>query len=407
MKHPTNERNPLAIIALAGAVGLIVATLFLFAFLFIIPNWGNAFDFYPNWAGSRAVFGGESPYSREMTERIQIAMYGYVRGLDVDQNSFAHPAYSAFLMLPVAMLDAPLATAVWMTFQLLAVGFSILLWLDLLNWRPHPLVFGLVLFGCLVALRHPVNIYLLGQFPGSVLLGFSVAVWLLQRKRDAVAGIALVMCTVPPTVGGTMALVLAGSLALTGRWKTLAALLASLAVFTSITFLLVGFWIPDWLSMLNQYTHYAHPVWPPSVLQLPLAELGLVIAVVMIFATSLARFVRDRGRQHLLELSLTILLCGLVLLPTTGTYYLVLIIPALLATFAYGSVAAISGAIVTILITWLIMASTNGKGSDVEVVIVPIMAWVSWRLALRYPRVHRATQQELDPAPNQPPLVIS
>lgn len=387
----------MAVALVVIAAVAVSALLFVFALTVIIPAWGNAFDFYPNWAGSRAVLSGQSPYTREMTDSIQIAMYGYIRGAQEDQNSFAHPAYSAFLMLPVALLDAPLATALWMTFQLLAVGFSILLWLDLLQWRPRPLVFGLVLLGCLVALRHPVNVYLLGQFPGSVLLGFSAAIWLLSRGRDTAAGIVLVMCAVPPTVGGTMALALAGGLLLVGRWKPLAALLGVLALLTGITFLLLGFWIPDWLGMLNQYTQYAHPVWPPSTLQLPLFQLLFAATVLGIMLASLIQFTRARGQKHLLDFALTVLLGGLLLLPTTGSYYLVLIIPALLAAFAYGSAVAISGAIAAILMTWLILAVSGGKGADIELLIVPVMAWASWQLALRFPRAPARHAPHPDP----------
>jgi hypothetical protein len=340
------------------------------------------------------VLAGESPYSRAVTEHIQIAMYGYVRGPDVDQNSFAHPAYSALVLLPVAVLDAPLATALWMTFQLLAVAISLVLWLDLLRWRPHPLVFGLILFGCLIGLRHPVNIFLLGQFPGSILLGFSTAVWLLQRQRDAAAGVALVLCTVPPTMGGSMALALAGTMLVAGRWKVAAVFVSVMAVLTGITLLRIGFWIPDWLDMLNQYSHYANPVWPPGLLQTPLLELLLVAAVVGMLASAIIRYVRAPGPQELVNLALHITLGGLLLLPTTGTYYLVLIIPALLATFARGSLVAVGAATATIAVTWVILIATQGTGSKLETLIVPLMAWVSWQLALRFPR--RAVRQDID-----------
>ncbi|HYO88213.1 MAG TPA: hypothetical protein VER79_06160, partial [Candidatus Limnocylindrales bacterium] len=76
MEKPTGVRSRAVVALIAVAVVVITGALFVFALTVIIPALGNAFDFYPNWVGSRAVLGGELPYSRAVTERIQIGMFG-------------------------------------------------------------------------------------------------------------------------------------------------------------------------------------------------------------------------------------------------------------------------------------------------------------------------------------------
>lgn len=378
MGEASNKRPLTAILILASAVALIAAALFVFALTVIVPQSGNRFDFFPRWAGSRAVLAGQSPYSQAVTERIQMGMFGHILPESADQQGFAHPAYSAYVLLPVVLLDASVATALWMTVQIMAVGLSVALWILMFRWKPHPLVFGLVIFGCLFVFRYPTNLFLLGQFTGSILAGFTVAVWFALNKQDIAAGVVLVLCTVPPTMGAGLAVVLACVLLLAGRWKVLAGFAASMAVLIGLSILSVGFWIPDWLEALRQYSEYSYPVWPPTLVGSPLVGLALIGVGVSFSVFDTIRFVRNATADHLRDLAVTLLLCAFLLLPSTGNYYLVLILPALVALFASGRWPMKGLGVLILVMPWVVLFATGGTRSNLEMLIIPLLALAGW-----------------------------
>src|SRR5262245_57526620 len=54
----------------------------------------GANDFYSRWIGARAlVLRGQNPYAAEVTQEIQIGMYGQLARPDQDQVAFAYPLY--------------------------------------------------------------------------------------------------------------------------------------------------------------------------------------------------------------------------------------------------------------------------------------------------------------------------
>lgn len=366
------------VLILAAVVLAISLAAFLFVLQTVVPAQGNLFDFYPNWVGSRAVLAGESPYSADVTRRIQLGSFGTTIPEDIDQFAFAHPAYSAFVIYPVVQFDAPVAIALWMTIQLMAMGLSVVLWIHLFHWKPHPLTLGLIVFLCLFVFRYPMNVFLLGQFTGTVLLGFTLAVWLASRKQDVAAGAALVLCMVPPTMGIGLIAALTIPLLLTRRWKVLAAWFVLMGLLTVLSFLAVGFWVPDWLAMLNMYTQLAFPIWPPSLLGVPLAGMILAAAGVLLVVYDAIRVVGLTGPGHLRDLGVSASLCVFLLFPATGNYYLVLVLPALVALLASRSWAARLLALGIILSPWLFLATTDGSRTNIEVLAVPLAALIGW-----------------------------
>ncbi|MBL8146627.1 MAG: DUF2029 domain-containing protein [Anaerolineae bacterium] len=366
------------VLILAAVILAISLAAFLFVLQTVVPAQGNLFDFYPNWVGSRAVLAGESPYSAEVTRRIQLGSFGTAIPAGVDQFAFAHPAYSAFAVFPVVQFDAPVAIAIWMTIQLISMGLCVILWIHLFHWKPHPLALGLVFFLCLFVFRYPMNVFLLGQFTGTVLLGFTLAVWLASRKRDVAAGAALVLCMVPPTMGIGLAAALIIPLLLTGRWKVLAAWVVLMTFLTVLSFLAVGFWVPDWLAMLRMYTELAFPVWPPSLLGSPLAGLILAAAGVSLVAYDAVRLVRRAGPARIRDLGVSAALCVFFLFPATGNYYLVLVLPALVALLASKSWAARILALGIILSPWFFLANSDGSRTSFELLAVPLAAFIGW-----------------------------
>src|SRR4051794_33293525 len=102
---------------------------------------GNLSDLYPRWLGSRELLlHGTDPYSRDVTQQIQLGYYGVV--LDPnnpahpkDQQGFAYPVYVAFLLAPLVNLpfDAVQDTFGWLL--LLVTALAVPLWLVVLRMR--------------------------------------------------------------------------------------------------------------------------------------------------------------------------------------------------------------------------------------------------------------------------------
>lgn len=363
---------------LAAVILAISAVTFVFVLRTVVPAQGNLFDFYPNWVGSRAVLAGESPYSADVTRRIQLGSFGSTIPEDIDQFAFAHPAYSAFVLFPVVQFDAPVAIAIWMTVQVVSMGLATVIWIYLFQWKPHPLALGLVLLLCLFVFRYPMNVFLLGQFTGTVLLGFTLAVWFASRKQDIAAGAALVLCMVPPTMGIGLVAAIALPLLLAGRWKMLAAWIGLMGLLTALSFLSIGFWIPDWLAMLGMYTELAFPVWPPSLLGSPLSSLLLVAAGLALVLYDASRVVRHAAPSHLRDLGVSAALCVFLLFPATGNYYLVLVLPALVALLASRSWAGRLLALGIIVSPWFFLANAGGSRTSIELLAVPLAALAGW-----------------------------
>lgn len=317
-------------IAVLALVNLVLAAgIFWFAYSTLVSETRFNFDFYPHWVGGRALWSGVSPFSDEVTTQVQVGMYGGRVAPDADQNRPIYPAYTGLILAPVLPLPPRLAISLWMTFQLCGVLGSIMLWLLILEWKPPPLALAGMLLGLAFIFRYPINLFLIAQFTGTMLLLQTLAALWLLRGREIPAGAALAVSTVPPTIAAPVAALLLGGFALRGRWRGLLAFIVILGGLTLLSFAFIGFWIPDFLRSLGEYAAYTDPVWAPSLVPPPLALL-VIAASLALLGWSFVRLRRADARQQQIEFIITTVIVGLLLFPQTGNYYLVLLIPALL-----------------------------------------------------------------------------
>ncbi|MCC6801499.1 MAG: DUF2029 domain-containing protein [Anaerolineae bacterium] len=292
----------------------------------VLPR-GQSFDFYPRYVGSQAFWNGESPYSAEVSARIQTGMWNYTLPPEgYDQQRFVYPAYTALVIAPLLVLPVHTAIAIWMSAQYLAVLASIGIWLALLSWRIPGWGLFILLLGFGFAFRYPIDMYMVAQFTGTMLLLISLALLLLARNHDGAAGVLLALATIPPTIAAPLALVLLGSYALHGRWRGLIGFAGALLVLGIVTFVRIGWWIPGFLDGLSAYPGYAHPVWAPGLIDLPLLRVVLVGSVAAVVVKSAFRLMPRRP----LDFAAIAITGTLLLVPQTGSYYLVLLIPPLL-----------------------------------------------------------------------------
>ena len=359
-------------------LALLIAVVMWFNLTTIVPPRHNLFDFYPRWRGGQALWQGESPYSQAITDAIQQGMFGGTLPPEADQQRMVYPAYVGLLLAPLIALPVRIATAIWLAIQLIAVLFTPIIWLQILGWKPRLLLLAALIVGLCIVFRYPINLYIVGQFTGTILLGFSLALLLLQRQRDALAGVVLALAAMPPTIAIPLALLVMGGCALLGRFRALVAFISTLAILTAITVLQIGWWIPDFLAQLGDYSTYAFPVWAPSFIEPSLLSSLFVLAVIGLLGHAFVRLWRTR---HLADFALFLPIICLLLLPQTGNYYLVLLIPPLLAIFQRGGIILRLGVAFAIVSPWLLRMLPN---PSVESLLLPLYVLLLWLVTIMH-----------------------
>jgi hypothetical protein len=395
-KSQSSIFNPRFLLIILAINVILVGGLAAFNASTLVPARGLRFDFYPHWVGGRAVWSGQTPYTPEITRQIQMGMFGEELPPDADQQNLAYPAYTSILLGPVIALPAPMSIALWMAIGLASVIWTPVVWLAILNWRPAPLVLFTLLLGLTFGFHYPIDMLVLAQFSGSVLLAISLGVWLLTLKRDIAAGVILVLAAVPPTVGGTLALGILVAFALRGRWRGLAAFIVTLGLVVGISILRIGWWIPDWLLVVREYAAYAPPAWPPNFLPL-LLRIVFVAAIIGFALWTLYRFLRPSpasSTQNLADLVIAAILTVLLLIPQTGYYYLVLLTPVIIACLERARGLPRSerrwvwlSCIAAVASPWLYFSLPNFN-PDTQSLILPVhvgLTWLAihWRLVAR------------------------
>ena len=333
----------------------------------IIEERGHQFDFYPHYVGTAAYWQGESPYIDAVTERIQQGYYGGPLPSGGDEYRLPFPAYAYILFAPALLFDASTAIAIWMGLQ----GAFIVGALSL--WMTKPTLGKLALTALLlVAYRYNVTVYLLGQFTGWVLLWLSLAVWCLEHHRDTAAGLCLALATIQPTLTGPLAAIFL--LVYVRRWRMFAAFVILLGTLTLITFVQIGWWIPDWLANISRYTSYQPFVaWVPRIVS-PLvipAAVGLVLLVIW-------------KRLPPADLYIAVVIALLMVVPQTGGYFLVLPLPALILALrrrTEDQKRLVYLAVAVLAISWIFQA-VDLEPRKFEAFIIPCLLAALWWLTI-------------------------
>ncbi len=195
-----------------------------------------------------------------------------------------YPPPLAWAMAPFTLLPLPEAFALWS---------AMLLATFVLIWRM--LVEGSRLqrwthFAAAFALFPVVFMFLLGQILLVVLAAVAVAWWLLERRRETLAGIVLVLTIFKPQV----AFLLPFTLLVAGRWRTAATALAGIALITAAAALSVGGdGIRDYLGRVVSAAAAAPEFYVPIDLTLRgvlggglLAAVGRVAVVILTLAVA-------------------------------------------------------------------------------------------------------------------------
>jgi hypothetical protein len=223
-------------------------------------------DLYPRWLGTRELLlRGRNPYGPEVSQEIQIALYGHVvpqNNLEpghkiIDEQRFAYPLYVVFLMAPTVYADFADVQR-WAPFVLaLLTVMNVLFCLQILQWlRPMEVVAALVLF----TLSSPQIVQGLRHQQLALVVGFllTAGAWCVTSKHFAAAGALLAFSTIKPQ----MALLPLCWFAIWSagdwpkRWRLPVAFLATLAVLIGACELILPGWLGSFLAGAAAYRRY-------------------------------------------------------------------------------------------------------------------------------------------------------
>jgi hypothetical protein len=237
----------------------IVATYSLFT-----SRWPGHNDFMSRWEGARSYWQeGLNPYGAQASLQIQEAIYGRAALPSEDPGYFAYPFYTVLPLWPLVQVSYSWASAIWMVLLEAGLILALMLMLQHIQWRPSPLILGMLILATLLA-YYPARGLLLGQ-PGLAVYVLEIlCIWALGRERDGLAGVALAFSTIKPQMGYLIVPFLLLYGLITRRWRFVGFFTLTFGVLMGLSFVLMPSWFSDWLGQLSLYTGYTElgsPVW--------------------------------------------------------------------------------------------------------------------------------------------------
>ncbi len=355
------RRNPLLPLSAAIILGAgLFAALIWGNYRFTSANSGGN-DFLIPWVGTREfIQEGLSPYSDETTLSIQTMAYGQPARPEEDQLRFFYPLYSILLFIPFALIeDFALARAVWMAVLELSLILAAFLLLRLVRWRPRPIVLAVYLFFS-VFWYHALHPVILGD--AAILIGLGIVGILLAIRagQDELAGILLGLVSIMPHVVVLFLVFIIFWAAANRRWKIIGWLLITLALLSAVGFLLVPGWLGQNLRQILRYAINGPADTLTGALTVVMPGIGsrlgpilsILIGVVTLVEWVIARKANFRG--FLWAACFTLTASQWIGIPTAPKNFII-IIPALVLTFAVWVERWRSGGVVLSIVTMLLI----------------------------------------------------
>ncbi len=224
-------------------------------------------DFLTNWMGTRSFLNnGQSPYSAEITQNIQMAVYGRDSVAGERGFEFALPLYSIMFFIPFALIkNALIAQALWMTVLEVAIIAIVLLSIQLVNWKITPLYLAALLLFSLLGF-HGVLPLLDGSFVILTTLMITGTLVAIQAKYDEAAGILLALCTITPAVTFLFLLFIIIWGIFNHRIKIITWFLGSFGLLIGFSFALIPNWFLQFLKNFIASYNSIDPGSPGGVL---------------------------------------------------------------------------------------------------------------------------------------------
>lgn len=304
---------------------------------------GNLSDLYPRWLGARELlFHRRDPYSREVTEEIQAGYYG--RALDpsrptdpTDQQAFAYPLYTVFLLAPTVTLPFHMVRVIFFWLLLVLTIVSVILWLRFLRWnasRSTTAIFALLTLGTFAVVQG----LKLQQLSLLVAFLFAASLALLAAGQLISAGVLLALAMIKPHLALPLVawLMLWSAAAWQRRWKFTASFFICFGALVAGAEVLLPGWIPRFHAALLAYGRYATS---GPLLQEAMPRTGaiLLLLLLMVALAALCWHACNCEAQDelFMETTALVLAVTLVVLPTYPPYNQLLLLPGVLLLWCH------------------------------------------------------------------------
>lgn len=273
-------------------VGIFCLAVFLFTiflYFFVTSHYAIGADFSIYWNGGKALFLEHiSPYSPQVSERIQTALYGRPALPGEDQVRYAYPPFSLIVILPSVFTTFAWADAYWMAFNFVALFAAVKFAFPRLpRWVFLSMVFFLPVARSLI----------LGQY--ALLLGTClITVYgLIDRERPSsaprqwAAGALLAWCLMKPQLTLLFTLFFLVDAVRRRLWGVFYGLASAALFFGLLSF----WWLPDWMiqwhALVTDYVGYVpiqplYQLYASSLIPAPWDKwLGIIFLLIAVLAT--------------------------------------------------------------------------------------------------------------------------
>lgn len=245
----------------AGQIVLIfvIASALGFLFLYWLSHsvspdyWPTGVDIYPRWVGTRAFWDNQSPYSPTVDLETQRLIYRRPAYPGEDSFGFYYPAYAAVVLAPLSLLPVEFAAILWSSFMWGILVTVVVSSTFLAPNRLSPIRWGLVLLAFF--LYRPALLSVLnGQYAIYVAGCLILAWWMIRCERYFLAGFLLSLSMIKPSLALIPIMFVAVWSLLTKRAGIVLGMLCTLGAMLLLSFWKIGWWIPDFVQELGEYS---------------------------------------------------------------------------------------------------------------------------------------------------------
>ena len=327
-------------------------------------------DLYSPWIGTRELLlHGRNPYGTEVSHQIQMAFYGHTveQRYDmpgapiIDEQRFVYPVYVVFLLAPIANVSFPVVEE-WAPLLLaMLTALSVLLWLDLLRWRPTWIVIiAIVLF--VLSSPQIMQGLRLRQLGIAVVFLLALSAWCIARRQLAMAGVLLAFSTIKPqiTLLSLAWLLFWGLSDLKRRWGLLAGFGIALGVLCGAGEIFLPGWARYFVQGLIAYRKYAPKT---SLLCLVFGGIGggvislLAVAAILVLAWRNRR--KDASSAEFLNTLAASFVSAALVLPVVTPYnQVLLLLPTAMILHQWSSLPKIARRVFAGVLAWPYICSS-------------------------------------------------
>jgi len=225
----------------------------------------NLGDLYSPWYGARVLLCQKrNPYSADVSREIQSAFYGHPvvqqaapNEAPIDEQRFAYPVYTVFLLAPIARLDFRKAQAIMPFFLGVTLIVSIFLWQSVAQWRTS-LICKLALALFILASPQAAQGLRLRQLGLIAVCLLAFGTWLVVKNHLPAGGVVLAFSTIKPQMAVVpliwFLIWCMGDIR--RRWRLVAGFSASFAALVVGGEMLLPGWLRGFLGGLAAYRKY-------------------------------------------------------------------------------------------------------------------------------------------------------